>query len=215
MKIPALLLLPFVLLSSDAFGRVAEGESDRRATREEAGETASSEYAGEVLTPWEPSSRPLERRKRQLWIQSRNQEYNLRGARVPIFPGAPPLASVPAPPSAPPSPRPLHLTRLVPVFMSSDFVGATGGVNGPYAPPITEPPTGIPIGVPEIADPTAGTPVALPPGVTGLDPSMIMDIEAAPRPAILTSLPCPGTCEVRSETGDCDLDAVCLFRLGL
>nr|XP_027233030.1 uncharacterized protein LOC113824482 [Penaeus vannamei] len=91
MEIPAL-LLSFLLLSSNAFARFIEGESDRNDTREEVGETPSPEHA------------------------------------------AP--ASVPAPPAAPPSPRRSSITRLMPVFMSSDFESAPGGVNGLYSPPI-------------------------------------------------------------------------------
>ncbi|XP_047500374.1 uncharacterized protein LOC125046606 [Penaeus chinensis] len=147
MEIPALFLLFFVLLSRDAFGRSTEGEADRKTSRIEA-----VEDAGEALTPWGPRSWLSERRKRSLFIES--QGYGQRdqgssvaqapreGARIQMFPQVPSSIPVPAPPVPPPSSRPLHITRLVPMVL--EFVGAPAGVNGLYSPPTTEPPTETP-----------------------------------------------------------------------
>ncbi|XP_047500376.1 uncharacterized protein LOC125046607 [Penaeus chinensis] len=140
MEIPALFLLFFVLLSRDAFGRSTEGEADRKTSRKEA-----VEDAGEALTPWGPRSWLSERRKRSLFIESQGRiqwdqgssvAYTPgEGARVPVVPQAPSpaLASIPAAPASSP---PSYITRMVPVFMSSqfggfsDFEGGFGGGSG-------------------------------------------------------------------------------------
>ncbi|XP_063594478.1 uncharacterized protein LOC134771472 [Penaeus indicus] len=148
MEIRALFLLFFVLLSGDSFGRSTEGESDQETNQEESVEIPSSEDSGEALTPWELRAGLSERRSQSLFTESQGHVQQDQGssvahtpgegARVPVFPQAPSPALAPVP-AAPASTLPSYITRLVPVFMSSQFVGAPGGVNGLYSPPTREP----------------------------------------------------------------------------
>ncbi|XP_037795773.1 uncharacterized protein LOC119591131 [Penaeus monodon] len=180
MDICGLFLLFFVILSRDAFVRSTEGtkgESDRKASRKETVETPYSEDAGEVLTPWEPRSWLPEQRKRQLLIRSQGYGQRDQGSSV----AQTPREGARIPPPAQPSPRTMHITRLVPVFMSSEFVGAAGGVSGLYSPPTTEPPT-----------PDPGALVGF--AVGGLH------FQA-----------CTNVCENRNSFGGCDVNVTCLF----
>ncbi|XP_063589709.1 uncharacterized protein LOC134771471 [Penaeus indicus] len=148
MEIRALFLLFFVLFGGDSFGRSTEGESDQEASQEESIEISSSEDSGEALTPWELRAGLSERRKRHLLIQSQGHVQQDQGssvahtpgegARVPVFPQAPSPALAPVP-AASATTTASYITRLFPVFMSSQLVGAPGGVNGLYSPPTTEP----------------------------------------------------------------------------
>ncbi|XP_037796123.1 uncharacterized protein LOC119591458 [Penaeus monodon] len=163
MEISGLFLMSLVLLSRDAFGST-EGESGRKTTREDAVEMPSSEGEREVLTPLGPRSWLPEQRKRSLFIESQGHIQRKQGspvaetpgdgARVPVFPQAPSPALAPVPAAPTPPPR-FYITRLAPVFRSSQFVGAPGGVNGLYSPPTTEPHTGIGGGAAVFSSPVA------------------------------------------------------------
>ncbi|XP_037795774.1 uncharacterized protein LOC119591133, partial [Penaeus monodon] len=111
-----------------------------------------------------PRSWLPEQRKRSLFIESQGHIQRKQGspvaetpgdgARVPVFPQAPSPALAPVPAAPTPPPR-FYITRLAPVFRSSQFVGAPGGVNGLYSPPTTEPHTGIGGGAAVFSSPVA------------------------------------------------------------
>ncbi|XP_063594479.1 uncharacterized protein LOC134771473 [Penaeus indicus] len=193
MEIRALFLLFFVLLSGDAFGRSTEGASDQETNQEESVEIPSSEDSGEALTPWELRAGLSERRSQSLFTESQGHVQQDQGssvahtpgegARVPVFPQAPSPALAPVP--AAPASTPLsYIIRLVPVFMSSQFVGAPGGVNGLYSPPNPEPDTIINSAPPSAAHSSR------------------------------VSHPCIKKCEFRNMNGKCEVNEICRFMMG-
>ncbi|XP_027233016.2 uncharacterized protein [Penaeus vannamei] len=170
METHAHLVFLLAALTHDTHGRSSEGVLGRGNIWEEGKrETPSSEVRRGVLTPWEPESRSPERRKRSLDRQDQNHEYDLQDqepvigepaedttslnislkAPLPALPPAPASApppipaplSVPDPPVTSYSSPGFSVTRLLPVFVSSEVARAPESMgqglaaDGRYLPP--------------------------------------------------------------------------------